>query len=243
MVGMSLFLYAGRRIGKRQLARNRHGGPAGTSAVQAATSGLLALLLAFTVAGAAERFDVRRRPIVDEANAIGTAYLRLDLLSESTRHALQQQFRTYLDSRIETFLKMPDLPAARLELARSHALQRDIWRAAVAASRAEPSLTPSLLLLPALNQMIDLTTTRTYAKELHPPTTIFEMLVLVLLASALYTGHAMAKGNSHSLIHIVGFLLLNVFVLGVTFDLEYPRVGFIREESFDWALVDLRGTM
>lgn len=92
---------------------------------------LLGLLIAFTFSGALSRFDSRRFGAVDEANAIGTAYLRIDLLPASTRPKLREAMRAYTDSRIATYRLLPDIAAARAELERSRALQAEIWSQAV----------------------------------------------------------------------------------------------------------------
>src|SRR5262249_60927607 len=95
-----------------------------------------AVLCASPAPGAGPRLDTRRELIVEETNAIGTAYLRLDLLPAAAQPALRENFRRYLDSRIETYRKLPDIAAAREELKRSVALQGEIWNQAVAAHRA-----------------------------------------------------------------------------------------------------------
>ena len=79
-LGMLLFLEVGRRIGLRQRAKAAEGAVAGRGVIEGVVFALLGLLVAFTFSGAAARFDTRRQLIVEEANAIGTAYLRLDLL-------------------------------------------------------------------------------------------------------------------------------------------------------------------
>src|SRR6187455_2165271 len=79
---MLLCLEIGRRVGTARLARDPDGLTKGASAAEGAVFALLGLLLAFTFSGAASRFEDRRWFINDEANAIGTAYLRLDLLPE-----------------------------------------------------------------------------------------------------------------------------------------------------------------
>src|SRR6187549_45273 len=86
-VGMLVCLEAGRRIGIARLAGNPDGLAKGSSAAEGAVFALLGLLLAFTFSGAASRFEDRRWFINDEANAIGTAYLRLDLLPEEAQPA------------------------------------------------------------------------------------------------------------------------------------------------------------
>ena len=127
---------------------------------------LLGLLIAFTFSGATSRFDERRNLIVEETNDVGTAYLRLDLLPASTQPALRELFREYLDARLDTYQKMPDLNAAKAAFDRSIELQEDIWRHAVAAAAMpEVPVAANTLLLPALNQMFDITNTRTGGNE------------------------------------------------------------------------------
>jgi hypothetical protein len=240
-VGMLVLQEAGRRIGARRLARDPEGIRGG--AIEGAVFALLGLLIAFTFAGAASRFDDRRHLVIEEANMIGTAWLRIDVLPANAQPALRELFRRYLDSRLETYRKLPDIEAAKLELARSASLQSDIWTAAVAASRTSDTTAASMLLLPALNQMIDITTTRTKATEIHPPPIIFVMLGAVSLTSALVAGYGMAGGKARSWIHTVAFASVVAATVYVIFDIEYPRIGLIRVDAIDQVLVDLRRSM
>lgn len=100
-----------------------------------------------------------------------------------------------------------------------------------------------MVLLPPLNAMIDITTTRTMAAQMHPPVIIFAMLFVLALVSALLTGYAMAGNKSRSWLHILCFALIISVTVYVILDLEYPRVGLIREAAFDQSLVELRETM
>ena len=137
LAGMVGFLEIGRRIGIRRVAVDAEGVREGAGAVEGAVFGLLGLLLAFTFSGAASRFDERRHLIVEEANAIGTAYLRLDLLPAEEQPPLRDLFRSYLDSRLAAYRKLPDVKAAMTELNHSAQLQREIWTRAMAASKGE----------------------------------------------------------------------------------------------------------
>lgn len=244
-LGMLLFLDIGRRIGARRRAQDPKSAGAGTGAVDGAVFALLGLLVAFTFSGAATRFDTRRALIVEEANAIGTAYLRLDLVPASAQPALRDLFRRYVDSRLEAYRKLPDLDAAKAELAQSAKLQADIWNQAVAAGRLEgapPAAT--MLLLPALNQMIDITATRTMAGQIHPPMVIFLMLFGLALASALLAGYGMvAGGKSRDWLHMLAFATVLALVIYVIIDIEYPRLGLIRVDTFDQVLVEVRASM
>jgi hypothetical protein len=99
-VGMLLFLEIGRRFGSRRLKEDAGGTGEGVTTVDGAVFALLGLLIAFTFSGASARFDHRRELIVEEANAVGTAYLRLDLLPAAAQPPLRESFRRYLDSRL-----------------------------------------------------------------------------------------------------------------------------------------------
>ncbi len=243
-LGMLLLLDIGRRIGVRRMAKDPEGARAGAGAVEGAVFGLLGLLIAFTFSGAVSRFDARRQLIVEETNAIGTAYLRVDLLSARAQPALREGFRRYVDARLEVYRTLPDIVAARKELAKATALQGEIWRQAVAACRAEGSQSAAaIVLLPALNAMIDITTTRTWTTQMHPPTVIFVMLFGLSLASSLLAGYGMAGAKARSWLHMLAFAAATTVAVYVILDLEYPRLGLIRVDAFDQALVELRESM
>jgi hypothetical protein len=99
-----------------------------------------------------------------------------------------------------------------------------------------------ILLLPALNSIIDITTTRTMMSQFHPPMIIFILLNVFSLAAALLAGYGMA-GGSRSWVHILGFSLAMAMTVYVILDVEYPRIGFIRIDQADQVLIDLRKSM
>jgi len=243
-VGMLILLNVGRRIGAGHLASDPKGARIGTGTIEAAVFALLGLLIAFTFSGAVSRFDDRRHLIVQEANAIGTAYLRLDLLPAGAQPPLREEFRRYVEYRLEVYRKLSDVRAATAELALANRMQGKIWSQAVAASQMQGSSPAApVLLLPALNQMIDITTTRSMALQLHPPLIIFGMLFLVALASALLAGYSMAGGKDRKWLHVTGFALVIALTVYVILDIEFPRLGLIRVDAFDQALVDLLESM
>ncbi len=242
-VGMLILLEVGRRLGARRLASDPEGARTGVSAVEGALFGLLGLLIAFTFSGAAGRLDARRKLITDEANNIGTAWLRLDLLPADAQPPLRDLFRQYLDSRLLTYAKIPDLPAVEAELAHSIQLQGEIWKQAVAAVRTAPPGPSGTALLTSLNAMFDIVTSRTMAARTHPPGIVYVMLVVLALAASLFAGDAMAGAKSRSWIHVIGFAAVMSLTVYVIFDLEYPRVGFIRIDANDRVLVELRESM
>lgn len=240
-VAILALLETGRRFGLRRAARDPDGTRAGAGAVEGAVFALLGLLVAFTFSGAATRFDERRKLIIEEANAIGTAYLRIDLLPPAVQPELRANFRTYLDARLAVYRVLPDLAASNVELARATRLQQEIWARTVAA--AAGSQAPTMLLLPALNAMIDITTTRTMATQMHPPRIIFALLFALALLSALLAGYAMAPAGGRNWIHMTVFAFTLAGAVYVILDMEYPRFGLIRVDAFDQVLIELRRSM
>jgi hypothetical protein len=241
LICMLLLLELGRRVGRRRMESDGDGARAGLAAVDGAVFALLGLLIAFTFSGAAARFDTRRQLIVAEANAIGTAYLRLDMLPEKDQPPLRDTFRKYLDARLLAYKKLPDISAARAELAVVTNLQGELWREAVAACHAYPPAT--MLLLPALNVVFEVATTRTMAAQMHPPKIVFGMLAGLALASSLLAGYGTAASRTRSWIHMVAFTAMMALAVYVILDMEFPRFGLIRVDAFDQALIDVRASM
>jgi hypothetical protein len=237
---MLAFQELGRQLGVRRALHDPEGARAGAGVVDGAIFALLGLLIAFTFSGAASRFDERRKLIVEEANAIGTAYLRIDLLPATVQGEMRDRFRRYLDARLAAYRAVPDMDKVNAELARATALQQDIWSKAVATTAGTPA---AVIVLPALNQMIDITTTRTMAARAHPPAIIFVMLCGLALLGALLAGNATASAKRRDWIHMATFAIALAGAVYVILDLEFPRLGFIRVDAFDAVLVELRESM
>jgi hypothetical protein len=216
-------LEIGWRVRSAGLAKETPNSDAGLNALDGAVFGLMGLLIAFTFSGAASRFEVRRSLIVQETNDIGTAYLRLDMLPADAQPALRQDFRDYVDARLRFYASLTgDLKTARAIYLEGTALQQKIWAEAVAASARQSSAAVTSLVLSSLNSMIDDTTTRLVALETHPPLEIYIALAVVVMASSLLAGFAMAKSGRRNWTHM---LIL------------------IRIDSVEHILVDLRSSM
>lgn len=229
-------LAVGRRLGRRHKDEDL----VGVGAVDGAVFALLGLLIAFTFSGGAERLDRRRTLAIHEANAIGTAYLRLDLLPPSTQPAVRDSFRRYVDARIATFRAIPDMTAMNEADQRAKALQEEIWTRAVSACRESTGWRPDQLVLPALNEMIDVTTTRAVAARTHPPALVYLMLVGLALVAALLAGYGMRGSAPASRFHAVAFALVVICTVYVILDMEFPRWGLVRIDAIDQLLVDVR---
>ncbi len=177
-----------------------------------------------------------------EANAIGSAYLRLDLLPASDRPPLRDMFRRYTDSRIAAFDALPDTILYERKLAEANRLQGQIWSTATAAALNDPNPATRQLVIPPINDMIDITTDRAVATMNHVPTAIVTLLVLVALAGAVLAGHAMAvRRKGHSTMH--DFAVVATATLYVMVDLEFPAVRADPNDDADQALHNTRAGM
>jgi hypothetical protein len=242
-VSMLILLETGRRFGLKRRPKESEGERGSLGTIEGAVFALFGLLIAFTFSGAATRFNEKRMLIAEEANMIETAYLRLHLVPEA-EPKLQELFRQYVDSRLETYRRLPDMKAASLEMAHSKVIQGEIWAEAVAATRLPSSnAAAAWLLLPALNSMIDITTTRTMALQMHPPRIIYALLFGLGLICSILAGYRMSASQRRSWLHILGFTMITVIIVYVMLDAEYPRTGLIRLETADQVLVAVRDGM
>jgi len=241
---MLLVLETGRRIGKRYYSMEESDHHRGNRIlVESAIYGLLGLLIAFTVSGAANRFNARRTLTVQEANAIGTAYLRLDLLPAAAQPELRRKFRRYAEARLAVFRLLPDFEASNAEAVRANELQRSIWNEVIAALPGVPQ-SATLMLLPALNEMFDITSSRAIAGQAHTPLVILCALAVLALFCCLLAGYGLAGENPlGSALRMIGFALIVTLTIFVILDLDYPRVGLIRLDYADQALIDVLAGM
>jgi hypothetical protein len=234
----------GRRIGVARLARHTDGLAKGGASADAATFALLGLLIAFTFSGAASRFQDRRDLIATEANAIGTAYLRLDLLPSDVQPPLRALFRRYTDVRIAVYSQALDDAATAAKLTESAELQAEIWsNASAAVQRQGVPTSTSTLAIGALNSMIDITTTREMATRSHPPLVVFLLLVGISIICSVLIGYGTSQNANRSWLHTVTFAAIISLTVYVIIDLEFPRVGLIRVDAADEVLMKVREAM
>ena len=128
--------------------------------LQAALLGVVGLILAFGLALAVGRYEARRAAVVEEANAIGTTYLRAQTLAEPIRTGSLQRLMRYTNTSIALSQSVPGSPAARQAAADGQQLQRELWALAGQALNAAPTASAPRLYVESLNQMIDLQTVR-----------------------------------------------------------------------------------
>ncbi|MES2181537.1 MAG: DUF4239 domain-containing protein [Pseudomonadota bacterium] len=238
--GLLLFLKIGQRIGLASASGSR----AWVTTVNGSVFGLLGLLIAFTFSGAATRFEDRRHLITEEANAIGTAYLRIDQLPADVQPEIRALFRHYTELRAITYNDVTDITATNAKLGEAEAIQKLIWgKASNASLRQDAHPSAATLFLPALNEMIDIVTTRVVATENHPPLSIYLLLAGLSLMGSLLIGFEMSSDKKAKWLHMIVFSGVMAIAVYVIIDLEYPRMGLIQIHSADHVLTDLRKGM
>jgi hypothetical protein len=229
---MLILIEGGRRL------RFRHQDSTGNNAIEGAVFGLFGLLLAFTFSGAMSRYDSHRQLLSAEINDIGTAYLRLDLLPQRLQPEVRHLFRSYTSSRLNLFSAVADEVSPL-----ASRLQHEIWEHTLVAV-ASPGASPDAakLLIPALNEMFDITVTRQTAFNMHPPTPVFLLLFVFTCASAFLAGYS-SQSQVRNWVYMIVLSLSITFTVYATLEIEYPRQGLIRFTELDRSLITLRDSM
>jgi hypothetical protein len=240
-VVMMLSVEVGRRMGRHRYATDKDSFADGLGAAEGAIFALLGLLIAFTFSGAASRFEERRHLITQEANDIGTAWLRIDLLPPADQPAMRDLFRRYTDLRIAAYERVRDEASTVAKSAAAQRLQGEIWQLAVAGVR-KPEASPGAaqVLLPSLNAMFDIVTTRNTATRNHPPLAIYLLLGVLCAVGSMLFGYSIGPSRNPHWMHRLAFAGIMALAIYVILDLEFPRRGLIRIDGEDQVLVDLR---
>jgi hypothetical protein len=240
-VVMMLSVEVGRRVGRQRYATDKDSFADGLGAAEGAIFALLGLLIAFTFSGAASRFEERRHLITQEANDIGTAWLRIDLLPPADQPAMRDLFRRYTDLRIAAYERVRDEASTVAKSAAAQRLQGEIWQLAVAGVR-KPEASPGAaqVLLPSLNAMFDIVTTRNTATRNHPPLAIYLLLGVLCAVGSMLFGYSIGPSRNPNWMHRLAFAGIMALAIYVILDLEFPRRGLIRIDGEDQVLVDLR---
>jgi hypothetical protein len=204
----------------------------------AAILGLLAFMLAFTFSLAATRFDSRRMTLLDESNAIGTTYLRAQLLPEPERAESRKLLREYVDVRLQAVQTGSIAEGA----VRSEELQGQLWGRAVAAAEKNPASVMTGIYLQSLNEVIDLHAKRMLigARSRIPVSIWLGLfgLAVIGMASVGYQAGLVATRRSPAMLFLTvafaGTLLL-------IFDLDRPYEGLLQVSQ--QSMVDLQKSM
>ncbi|MBP0590766.1 hypothetical protein J8I87_13785 [Paraburkholderia sp. LEh10] len=222
-VVMAIGAYIGATVLRRRL-KNIDGGRDGLDVVQAATLTLLALIIGFTFSMAVTRYDQRKNYEEEEANAIGTAYLRSGLLPAAEARSMKKLLRLYLDLRIRYYQARSDQAVAQINAATGQ-LQNDLWKAAQIAAMEQQTAVIALV----VSGMNDVLNTQGYTQASwwnHIPITAWSLMIAIGLFSNLLIGyslHGNVKGNVVLL--VLPLVIASSFALIA--DIDSPRGGWI----------------
>jgi hypothetical protein len=208
--------------------------------LQATVLGFMGLILAFGLSLAVERYEGRRAAVVEEANAIGTTYLRAQTLPEPVRTRSLALLRQFVDVSIRISETVPGSSAERDAVAESGQIERELWALAGQALETEPTGSAVRLYVESLNTMIDSQSSRVYGLSNRVPTAV---LVLVVAGTALALGllalYLTTHGSGAKTVLLAAVLV--TLILVVTFDLDRPTRGLIQVPATP--LIDLRQSM
>jgi hypothetical protein len=207
------------------------------SPVTTAVLSLMGLVLAFTYSNAAGRLEASRLSILDEVNAIETAWLRIDVAEPEAQPHLRQVVRNYLDTRIRAYEMFREPAEYRRQLESGAELRKELWALSVEATTASVNRT---LLLTALNALSDTATTRTLSLGTHLPSSVLVCLIGIVLIGSMLIGTMLGGPDNRRWFDRVVIAIVLSLVVYTILDMEYPRVGIKLLERSDAMLLELR---
>jgi hypothetical protein len=208
--------------------------------VQGAFFALVGLILAFGLTLAIGRYDTRRAAVVDDANTIGTTYLRAQTLAEPMRTDSLRLLREYTDASLALSKAVPTTDGFARAVAREDAIQRRLWSLAGDALAGAPRDSAPRLYVETLNAMIDQQTVRVAALNNRIPSAVLALEVLgAAFAFGLLALYTAMHGRGATTVVLAGALV--TVLLLIIFDLDRPTRGLIRIP--DTPLIALRTSM
>lgn len=197
------------------------------SVLQGALLGIVALVLAFGLSLALDRYENRRAAVVDDANVIGTTYLRSQTLDEPYRSRSLRALRAYAKAAIELTNSVPGTEKEEQAVDAGQELQRELWAQAALALDAEPDASAPRLYVESLNEMIDQQTVRVAGLANQVPAAVKVVEVVgSMMALALLAAYLSLVGQSLRPALLAAALVAGL--LFVTVDLDRPHRGPIQ---------------
>ncbi len=226
-VTLAIASEAGFRLGRKAESRAAGKTKPQLASIEGGILASLGLLLGFTLSMAVARFEARKQLVLDEANAIGTSYLRTRLLPAPEGPEIANLLREYVVVRLQhaDLRDDLDLQANREQAAR---LQNEFWTRAVSYGQKDPNPVKAGLLLQSLNQVIDLESARWMAFQNHVPPTVIYVNTIVALFAAILVGFAFGFEGRRQVFATSMLALVIIVVLGVIVDLDRSQHGFIQ---------------
>ena len=201
--------------------------------------GVLGLLLAFTFSMSNTRYDTRRQVVIEEANNIGTVILRTDVYPDSMRSVLRSGLKEYVEARIAFYEAGMDMSKTMMYFLKADSISGTVWTAVAKFAKKDNITTRTSEMIPALNAMIDITTTRRAAGESTIPNSILYFLFGLCLSSGFLLGYD-HKGVINWVV-VIGFAITLSATVFTILDLDRPRSGLVNLDVPNQKIVALRG--
>jgi len=224
---------AGYRLSRFMQRKSPVKSDAGLGTISGASLALLSFLLAYAVSFAANIFNERRQLVIQQAEAIGTTYLRAGYLDEPYRTEARGLLREYVD------VLLSAIDPAKLETAMSRMgqIHNALWKSAESIARQNPVATISLYIT-SLNETIDLYTERLNAVLIRVPPTVLLVLYIVAFFTIFLVGMNSGYLENRNLIALVILVLILSVVLFIIVDLDRSQQGFLKVSQ--QAIIDLQ---
>ncbi|HEX7391076.1 MAG TPA: hypothetical protein VF286_13275 [Acidiphilium sp.] len=195
--------------------------------MQGAVLVLAGLMLGFSFSMALARYEHRRSLVINEANAIGTTYLRAGMLAPNLRDEARTLLRRYVDARLAYLRATSEKRRLAGGVAEAR-LQDALWRNAEQAAAAAP--TPVTVgFVTSLNQMIDIEAERVATRHDRLPGAVWLVLIVVTVGASLFTGMLM-RGRHRVVLAVLPVML--AVILGLIADLDTPRTGLLTVSQY-----------
>ena len=237
-----LAIETGFRLGCQVRQRSEDEKESSVSAIAGAILALAGFMLAFTFGISSDRLHDRKTLVRDEANAIGTAWLRSDFLPEPDRAEAKGLLRKYVDDRLGA-AQAQDLNQMEELLVESRRIQHQLWEMAVENARKDMNSDVAALYIESLNDLINIHALRV-AIALHAqiPGVIWLVLYALVILGMIATGYQTAITGSARRSRAVSLLVLSFsLVIALIAVLDRPESDFIRVPQKP--LIDLRASM
>ncbi len=196
--------------------------------IQGAMLGLLALLLGFTFSMSMSRFEVRKQQVLDESNAIGTTYLRAQLMPEPLRKEVSNLLRQYVAVRLQFYQAGIAGQGFQKAVDQTERLQLQLWSRATVWADQDPRAVTAGLFLQSLNETIDLHSKGLAALENHVPEIILVLLYFVALVAISLIGYGCGLAGRRNFLVTMVTCVLIAAVIAVIIDLDRPQRGLIK---------------
>jgi hypothetical protein len=219
---------AGFRLGHRNQSHLDNDSRSQLGTIQGAMLGLLGLLLGFTFSMSVSRFDSRKQLVTQEANAIGTCFLRGHLLPKPYPENTDRLFREYVDLRIQSESRYHDEPEPKVTIGRAERLQQELWVQASQAAEQDPRSIATGLFVQSLNEAFDFKEKRRAALNNHVPETVLVLLIAGAFLTVSLVGYGCGGTGRRFTVSQTALSLLMASVIFVIIDIDRPLRGLIR---------------